>query len=42
MSIELYAHNKKTYDKLTQMFETDNRVGVVQPTGSGKYTKTRF
>ena len=36
MGIELFEHNQKTYEKLSQMFKSDNRVGVVQPTGTGK------
>ena len=34
--IELYKHNKQTYEKMIEMFKTLNRVGSVQPTGSGK------
>ena len=36
MSVKLYSHNQETYDRLTKMFETGDRVGVVQPTGTGK------
>ncbi len=36
MTIELYDHNKETYNRLTKKFKTNNRVGVVQPTGTGK------
>ena len=36
MAIKLYPHNEKTYKKMTTMFKKDNRVGVVQPTGTGK------
>jgi len=36
LSVELYPHNQKTYDRMGTMFTTSNRVAVVQPTGSGK------
>ena len=36
MAIELYTHNQQTYKKMTEMFRTSNRVGIVQPTGTGK------
>lgn len=36
MAVELFAHNKETYQNIEAMFETRNRVGVVQPTGTGK------
>lgn len=36
MGIELYKHNKVAYEKVEKMFETENRVAVVHPTGSGK------
>ena len=36
MSIELYPHNQRTYKKMTEMFEQGDRVGAVQPTGTGK------
>lgn len=36
MGIELYPHNKTTYTNIVSMFETENRVGVIQPTGTGK------
>lgn len=37
MSIELFKHNKETYDNLIKMFSIGTkRVGVVQPTGTGK------
>jgi len=36
MGIELYKHNKTAYEKVEKMFETENRVCVVHPTGSGK------
>ena len=34
--IELYKHNKESYEKIKSMFETKNKVAVVQPTGTGK------
>ncbi len=36
MSIELFEHNRQTYNNMVPMFENENRVGVVQPTGTGK------
>lgn len=36
MGIELFKHNALAYDKVTKMFETENRVAVVHPTGCGK------
>ena len=36
MSIDLYQHNKITYDNIEKLFKKANRVGVVQPTGTGK------
>lgn len=36
MAIKLYPHNQETYAKVVTMFETSNRVGIVQPTGTGK------
>ena len=36
MSIHLYEHNKETYENMQRMFEDSDRVGVVQPTGTGK------
>ena len=36
MGIELFKHNAIAYDKVTKMFETENRVCVVHPTGCGK------
>lgn len=36
MAIKLYPHNQKTYEKMTEMFNTSTRVGIVQPTGTGK------
>lgn len=36
MCIELRSHNEKTYNKIIEMWKTNNKVGVCQPTGSGK------
>ena len=36
MSVHLYPHNQETYDRMTEMFKAGNRVGIVQPTGTGK------
>ena len=36
MPVELYLHNQKTYENMVSMFENRNRVGIVQPTGTGK------
>lgn len=36
MGVELFKHNAVAYDKVTKMFETENRVAVVHPTGCGK------
>ena len=36
MAIELYPHNQQTYARMIEKFETSNRVGIVQPTGTGK------
>lgn len=36
MAIVLFKHNQETYQNMKKMFETKNRVGVVQPTGTGK------
>ena len=36
MSVQLYPHNQETYERMTEMFKTENRVGIVQPTGTGK------
>lgn len=36
MAIELYPHNQETYKKIIEMFKTSTRVGIVQPTGTGK------
>lgn len=34
--VELYNHNKITYDNIKRIFSTNNKCAVVQPTGSGK------
>lgn len=34
--IELYEHNQQTYKNLIRLFESNNRVACVQPTGTGK------
>ena len=34
--VELFKHNKTTYDNITKIFETSNKCATVQPTGSGK------
>lgn len=34
--LSLHKHNKITYEKLIQLFAFNNRVAVVQPTGTGK------
>lgn len=36
MGVELFKHNAIAYDKVTKMFETENRACVVHPTGCGK------
>ena len=36
MSVKLLPHNEETYQRMIGMFETDDRVAVVQPTGTGK------
>ena len=36
MSIILFEHNRITYENILKMFDTGLRVGVVQPTGTGK------
>lgn len=36
MAVKLLEHNKKTYTKLVELLETNNRVAIVQPTGTGK------
>lgn len=34
--LQLHSHNKATYTNLTQIFETESRAAVIQPTGTGK------
>ena len=34
--IQLYKHNAETYETLKNMLKTENRIGAVQPTGTGK------
>lgn len=36
MAVKLFRHNKETYNNIVEMFKTENRVGVIQPTGTGK------
>lgn len=36
MAVTLLPHNKKTYKKIQELFKTKKRVGIVQPTGTGK------
>lgn len=36
MAVELLEHNIKTYKKLVELLGTNNRVAIVQPTGTGK------
>lgn len=36
MAVDLFEHNQQTYQKMISMFKERNRVGVVQPTGTGK------
>jgi len=36
MAVVLYKHNKETHEKILHMYENNNKVGVVQPTGTGK------
>ena len=36
MAVQLYKHNQETYENILEMFKSENRVGVVQPTGTGK------
>jgi superfamily II DNA or RNA helicase len=32
----LHAHNKPTYDNMSELFDKHNRIAAVQPTGTGK------
>ena len=34
--VELFKHNKTTYENITRIFEISNKCATVQPTGSGK------
>ena len=34
--LRLHKHNRETYERLTQLFACNDRVAVVQPTGTGK------
>ena len=36
MGVQLFNHNAIAYEKVKKMFETENRVAVVHPTGCGK------
>ena len=36
MEIILNKENQKTYEKVNELFERENRVAVIQPTGTGK------
>lgn len=36
MAVVLYEHNLQTYQTMKSMFDINNRVGIVQPTGTGK------
>ena len=36
MGVRLLPHNQETYGNMVEMFKTDKRVAVVQPTGTGK------
>ena len=36
MAVVLFSHNEVTYHRMVDMFRTSNRVGIVQPTGTGK------
>lgn len=36
MAVELLDHNINTYKKLVELLGTNNRVAIVQPTGTGK------
>ena len=35
-TIELYPHNQETYDKIQELWKTENKVAAVQATGTGK------
>ena len=35
-SIQLFAHNQEIYNKIQKMWKTENRVAVIQATGTGK------
>lgn len=34
--IDLYPHNQETYEKIKEMWQTSNKVSVIQATGTGK------
>ncbi len=34
--LKLHKHNEETYKNLNELFKTNDRVAVVQPTGTGK------
>lgn len=36
MEIILNKENQKTYDNLIELFKRENRVAIIQPTGTGK------
>lgn len=36
MPVDLLQHNKKTYEKIKNIFQTESKTCVVQPTGTGK------
>ena len=36
MRVDLLEHNEESYKKIVEIFKTDNRTCVIQPTGSGK------
>ena len=36
MGVELFEHNQETYANIVRLFASENRVGIVQPTGTGK------
>jgi superfamily II DNA or RNA helicase len=35
-NIKLYPHNQETYDKIQELWKTENKVAAVQATGTGK------